>query len=430
MRKIIFRRGLETNTPLLAVGEPGFSIDTGQLYIGGYENYGAENQQRVNILINTISGSSGLTEQQLDDAIEAALAGYATETYVNDAIGDIESPVSVDSNDNIVLTTEDTFIDDNDEEITVTKQWEFASDGTTYLSKNSFESTTYLSTPLNETDVSLEITAGRDIYLKTAGYDSEGGVSTSIAFKFDDEGAITFPNGTVQTSANILWSISASESSSYMFSGPGIVSGNTNNPVLYLQRGSTYTFVNTTGTNHPFAIRDAINGAAYTSGVSGSQTGTQTFTVPMDAPSTLYYQCTIHSAMGNTIVIDGPISGTWSIPTGTSTHSFTVDWNNTYVMWVRGNIPNGIITWNATVSVTNANVPVIGTQYAWNYNSGTTEAPVFVLALSEIPAQIIGTPGTISTLLPAVGTDANTFAFTISNSSGAAQTISYGYRKI
>jgi hypothetical protein len=118
-------------------------------------------------------------------------------------------------------------------------------------------------------------------------------------------GQITFPDNTVQTSANILWSISASGSSSYTFSGPGIVSGNTNNPVLHLQRGSTYTFVNTTGTNHPFAIRVSNGGAAYTSGVSGSQTGTQTFTVPMDAPSTLYYQCTIHSAMGNTInVID------------------------------------------------------------------------------------------------------------------------------
>jgi hypothetical protein len=116
-------------------------------------------------------------------------------------------------------------------------------------------------------------------------------------------GQITFPDNTVQTSANILWSISASGSSDYVFSGPGIVSGNTDNPVLYLQRGSTYTFVNTTGTNHPFAIRVSNGGAAYTSGVSGSQTGTQTFTVPMDAPSTLYYQCTIHSAMGNTINI-------------------------------------------------------------------------------------------------------------------------------
>jgi hypothetical protein len=116
-------------------------------------------------------------------------------------------------------------------------------------------------------------------------------------------GQITFPDNTVQTSANILWSISASGSSDYVFSGPGIVSGNTNDPVLYLYRGFTYTFVNTTGSSHPFAIRVSNGGADYTSGVSGSQTGTQTFVVPMNAPSTLYYQCTIHSSMGNTINI-------------------------------------------------------------------------------------------------------------------------------
>jgi hypothetical protein len=88
-----------------------------------------------------------------------------------------------------------------------------------------------------------------------------------------------------------------------VFSGPGIVSGNTNDPVLYLYRGFTYVFVNTTGGSHPFAIRVSNGGASYTPGVSGSTTGTQTFIVPMNAPSTLYYQCTIHSGMGNVINI-------------------------------------------------------------------------------------------------------------------------------
>jgi plastocyanin len=73
--------------------------------------------------------------------------------------------------------------------------------------------------------------------------------------------------------------------------------------VLYLYRGFTYTFINTTGGSHPFAIRVSDGGAAYTDGVSGSQAGTQTFTVPMNAPSTLYYQCTIHGVMGNVINI-------------------------------------------------------------------------------------------------------------------------------
>lgn len=103
--------------------------------------------------------------------------------------------------------------------------------------------------------------------------------------------------------AGIIWSISASGSTDYVFSGPGIVAGNTNDPVLYLYKGFTYTFINTTGGSHPFAIRVSNGGADYTSGVSGSQTGTQIFTVPMDAPSTLYYQCTIHGGMGNTINI-------------------------------------------------------------------------------------------------------------------------------
>jgi hypothetical protein len=103
--------------------------------------------------------------------------------------------------------------------------------------------------------------------------------------------------------AGIIWSISASGTSDYVFSGPGIVTGNTNDPVLYLYRGFTYTFINTTGSSHPFAIRVSNGGADYTTGVSGSQTSTQIFTVPMNAPSTLYYQCTIHSSMGNVINI-------------------------------------------------------------------------------------------------------------------------------
>jgi hypothetical protein len=105
------------------------------------------------------------------------------------------------------------------------------------------------------------------------------------------------------SSAGLIWTISASGTSDYVFSGPGIVAGNTNDPVLYLYRGFTYTFVNTTTTSHPFAIRVSNGGSDYTVGVTGSQTGTQTFIVPMNAPSTLYYQCTIHSGMGNTINI-------------------------------------------------------------------------------------------------------------------------------
>jgi hypothetical protein len=121
-------------------------------------------------------------------------------------------------------------------------------------------------------------------------------------------GAATFSSNTLNIpqytgSSSITWTIAAADSSNYTFSGPGIVAGNTTDPVLYLYKGFTYVFVNTTGSSHPFAIRVSNGGASYTSGVSGSTTGTQTFEVPMNAPSTLYYQCTIHGVMGNTINI-------------------------------------------------------------------------------------------------------------------------------
>ena len=77
------------------------------------------------------------------------------------------------------------------------------------------------------------------------------------------------------------------------------------NPVLYLRRGEAYTFdMNAAG--HPFEIRVSNGGAAYTTGVStvsSNETGQVTIVVPMSAPATLYYQCTVHASMGNTINI-------------------------------------------------------------------------------------------------------------------------------
>jgi hypothetical protein len=69
-------------------------------------------------------------------------------------------------------------------------------------------------------------------------------------------------------------------------------------------RGQKYVFDNTAnGSNHPLEIREGYEKAAYTNGVSGAGTATITFTVPMNAPIKLYYQCTQHSNMGNIIYI-------------------------------------------------------------------------------------------------------------------------------
>jgi hypothetical protein len=110
---------------------------------------------------------------------------------------------------------------------------------------------------------------------------------------------------------------------------------------------------------------------------------------------------------------------------GTNNYSFTVDINNTYNLWALANIPNGIIVYNATVSVSNSNVPVIGVQYAWNYTGAGSP-----ILLTSIPAQIIGTAGAISTASPAVGTSTNTFVFGIQNNTASGITVNYGYLKI
>jgi len=149
----------------------------------------------------------------------------------------------------------------------------------------------------------LTITSGTGIIVTTSGTIVTISATTSGSGFIGSSGIGFVGSQGAAGASGISFSISASGSSDYIFSGPGIEAGNTNDPVLYLYRGFTYSFVNTTGGSHPFAIRVSSGGADYTTGVSGSQSGTQTFTVPMNAPSTLYYQCTFHGGMGNVINI-------------------------------------------------------------------------------------------------------------------------------
>jgi hypothetical protein len=117
--------------------------------------------------------------------------------------------------------------------------------------------------------------------------------------------------------------------------------------------------------------------------------------------------------------------GSWSLPVGASTQSFTVEAGHTYSMWVNGNIPNGIITWNATVTTSNTNVPVVGSQFGWYYVDGNA------LVLTSIPDQIIGTNGgIISSPSSYAPNTSNVFNFGITNNSGTTQTINYGYIKL
>jgi hypothetical protein len=94
-------------------------------------------------------------------------------------------------------------------------------------------------------------------------------------------------------------------------------------------------------------------------------------------------------------------------------------------MWVDCNIPNGILSWNATASVTNTNVPVVGAQYAWVYSGGGTP-----IDFTSIPNQFVGTANTIVRSSVAPSATTNRFDFGINNTSGGNVTVRYGWAQI
>ena len=131
-------------------------------------------------------------------------------------------------------------------------------------------------------------------------------------------------NGTISSSNMVLASNSVSsnvvlaggssvESTPYYFyvivenSKFGI--DGTQQPTITLYRGVTYRFDQSSSTNgsHPFRIsttaegRDAP-GTSY-NGSNGSSGSYRQYIVPLDAPDTMYYNCSSHSGMGGTLKI-------------------------------------------------------------------------------------------------------------------------------
>tara|TARA_B100000085_G_scaffold187432_1_gene171406 strand:+ start:305 stop:1006 length:702 start_codon:yes stop_codon:yes gene_type:complete len=106
--------------------------------------------------------------------------------------------------------------------------------------------------------------------------------------------------------ANILeWTLTASGTDHYIFSGPGFA-GTETDPTIYLMRGHTYKFKNNMNA-HPFRIQSTqgTSGTVYGDGITNNavSNGTLTWEVRMDAPATLYYQCTAHANMQGTITV-------------------------------------------------------------------------------------------------------------------------------
>ena len=95
--------------------------------------------------------------------------------------------------------------------------------------------------------------------------------------------------------AETIFSVSGN-GSNYTFTGDGFPDSATN-PTLYFTRGKTYEFTNVPA-GHPLEIRVDSDGSAYSSGVTNNGgNGTVSMTVPMNAPTSLVYQCTVHAGM-------------------------------------------------------------------------------------------------------------------------------------
>ncbi len=102
-----------------------------------------------------------------------------------------------------------------------------------------------------------------------------------------------------------------SGASDYVFAAEGLEG---NDPTLTLVRGKTYEFDVTAG-GHPFwikTIQSTGSSNQYNEGITnnGVSSGKLTFTVPNDAPSTLYYNCQFHGSMTGIInIVDNNDNG-------------------------------------------------------------------------------------------------------------------------
>ena len=153
----------------------------------------------------------------------------------------------------------------------------------------------------------IQLTTGHYLAVNQQPYADRGTQNNlTEVFRVSSSGVVTADSfsGGGNDIVTSRWTLGADGSSHYTFTGPGGLSAATD-PTIYLARGQTYEFVNSSGGSHPFQIRVSDGGSAYNTGVTnnGASSGTIKFEVPFAAPNTLVYQCTSHSSMLGNIVV-------------------------------------------------------------------------------------------------------------------------------
>ena len=218
---------------------------------------------------------------------------------------------------------------------------------------------------------------------------------------------------TESETGSFLTSLSGAISSSAQITSFGFVSGSYETT----GRGIISSSANLVTTSSFNSYTASISTASLVTSISNLNSATSSYLTSLSGA--------ISSSSQLTTAFPSKTTGNWTVPAGASTQSFTVEPGASYTMWVNGNIPNGIITWNATATLANTNVPVVGAQYGWYYSAGNA------LVLTSIPDQITGTNGSIvNTPASYAPNTSNVFKFGITNNSGTSQTINYGYIKL
>jgi hypothetical protein len=237
--------------------------------------------------------------------------------------------------------------------------------------------------------------------------------SGTNGWNFDTTGNLTIPGssgGFIKTIANASIGIAA-------------VDNGTNNPAQLLSMtnaGAATSIVSAYSTN--VAIQTNASGSINT----WSFDNTGNLTLPTGGNISTTGNVTANNFIGNGSQLTNvatSTTGNWTLTPGVNTVNLSVPINGTYSIWVRGNIPNGIVTYTATAVVTNTNVPVLGSSYGWYYEAGNA------LVLTSIPTQFVGTVNNISNAV-VVTTTANVFTFGITNNSGNTAVVNYGYTKL
>jgi hypothetical protein len=329
-----------------------------------------------------------------------AMFGGTTDLY----LGNDDQFVKVDHSGTVVVQTYST---------ATTNTWTFGTDGVLTLSTAS----TILGSGIDP-----------NVYIETAT------TATTSTWTFGTDGVLTLPaatpvikGGGTGTDVTVI-ATTGTNTATWVFGASGVITLPNSMTIDSYGTSGVNAFVDIGGDNTRISIDNdgappgfsittnaAVTARTWRFGPDGE------LTFPDATVQTTAYTGTVaYSNITGAPASVNKTSGSWTLAPGANTVSITVAPGGNYQMWVNGNIPNGIVTWNATVSTSNTNVPVVGSQYGWYYAAGNA------LVLTSMPAQIVGTAGVISTATVAT-TSSNVFTFGITNNSGSSQVINWGY---